>query len=217
MHEFGRVYIEDARDRQYPIRSMLPAEPDKRWRYWHDNRLWIEQVGPTCVGAASAHYLADGPITDTMLPAFPDYRTIYSEAQKRDEWSGENYDGTSARGAMKYLHEIGLIEQYRWAFTADEIVRALLSEGPVMLGCWWWSGMMATTRDGLIEATGVREGGHEVLLNGVNTDQGIVRGKNSWNRDWGDDGRFRCSLDTLATLIEDQGDAVVALERTGGG
>ena len=40
---------------------------------------------------------------------------LFGHSQKLDEWAGENYDGTSVRGAAKYLQKNKKIGNYYWA------------------------------------------------------------------------------------------------------
>jgi hypothetical protein len=70
---------------------------------------------------------------------------LYHEAQKVDEWEGENYDGTSVRAAMDVLRERGHrrisagktlpedkaegIAANRWAQSVDEVLHALGTPG----------------------------------------------------------------------------------------
>jgi len=64
----------------------------------------------------------------------------------------------------------------------------------------------------LIRASGNLAGGHAYLLDGVNTQQGLVRIKNSWGRDWGHEGFAYMPLPDLEMLIADGGEACLAVE-----
>jgi hypothetical protein len=70
-------------------------------------------------------------------------RWLYKEAQRIDEWPGENYEGTSVRAAMDVLRDVGHRRVYRghvsdptptegiaanrWATTVDEALTVLNS------------------------------------------------------------------------------------------
>lgn len=94
------------------------------------------------------------------------------------------------------------------------MVKALLEVGPVVVGTWWYSGMMNPDKDGLVYPIGNKLGGHAYVLNGVNTNKGLVRIKNSWSRKWGRRGYAWLSIDDLDLLIKDDGEACLATELT---
>jgi hypothetical protein len=87
-----------------------------------------------------------------------DARWLYHEAQKIDEWSGEDYEGTSVRAGMDVLRDVGHrrirgsktdpantaegISANRWATSVDEIRTCLQSpyhdelDGVPILNSW---------------------------------------------------------------------------------
>ena len=119
----------------------------------------------------------------------------------------------------------GIVSEYRWAWDVQTIVDALLSVGPVVVGLDWYSSMfsprkvpdaMGTYRSTLVIADdAVVSGGHAFVLNGVNTDARMVRMKNSWGLGWAVGGRSSMSFDTLDRLLNDGGDACIAVQRRG--
>ena len=50
-------------------------------------------------------------------------RMLYEMAKRYDEWEGENYDGSSIRGAMKGWHKHGVCREDLWRYQADEAGR----------------------------------------------------------------------------------------------
>lgn len=65
---------------------------------------------------------------------------------------------------------------------------------------------------GFITPTGASAGGHAYVLNGVNTDLGIFRIKNSWGRQWGDGGTALIKISDFADLMADYGEVCLAEE-----
>lgn len=232
--KLGRIYIPDARDAKYPLAKALAVAPNKATgtsKYWWAQGWWGDQGDkPQCVAYSWMHWVEDGPVTHFYKdrdfdPAFlNEHRTekhqslfapeaIYNAAQKIDEWPGEDYDGTSVRAGAKVLKSLGVISEYRWASSSDEVVQALLTLGPVVVGTWWHYDMFFPNEKGIITPTGPKVGGHAYLLNGVNLKKGLIRIKNSWGRGWGKNGYAYISISDFDKLLKDQGEACVAFEK----
>ncbi len=134
---------------------------------------------------------------------------------KGSEWPGESYDGTSVRAAGRVLTQRGLVTAYHWGFTLDDVVDTVLNKGPVVLGTDWYTGMFDPDSMGMVQGTGIVEGGHAYLLYGVNTLSRIATCRNSWGLDYGLNGTFRMSFDLLEELILSNGEAMLATEHNG--
>jgi hypothetical protein len=182
-------------------------------KYWDDNMWWGNQGNtPMCVGYAWAHWIADGPVTHIGVqpPIVPDL--IYHEAQKVDEWPGENYDGTSVRGAAKYLNTAGKIGNYYWAYDVQTLVNTILQLGPVVVGTNWYYNMFYPNSNGVISIGGSLAGGHAYVLNGVDTINKLFRIKNSWGQSWGKSGHAFISFADMTRLINENGEICLAIE-----
>lgn len=232
-YTLGRVHIPDERDAKYPLSTALAkaAPSTKQHRYWWDSAWWGDQGPyPHCVAYSWMHWLEDGPVTHFYKnrdfdPAYLNEHagekhqalfnpsTIYAEAQKIDEWPGEDYDGTSVRAGAKILKRLGVISEYRWAYTLDDVVQAVLNLGPVVVGTWWYTDMFMPNSKGVITATGQKAGGHAYVINGVNVKKRIFRIKNSWGRSWGKNGHAYISFDDFDKLLKDWGEACMAFEK----
>lgn len=227
----GRLYIPDERDQNYPLRPQATdfegrEAVERGYRYWWADGWWGDQwYTPQCVAYAWIHWLEDGPTTHA--PRAPQRRAsvmaqgaallhpdnLYREAQRIDQWPGENYDGTSVRAGADVLRRNGLIREYRWAWDLETVIQAILTEGPLVVGTNWYEQMFyPDAEEGFIEIGGSIAGGHAYELNGVNTERRVFRIKNSWGRDWGKTGHAWISFDDMERLLDERGDACMAFE-----
>lgn len=214
MPGFGRLAQPDARDASFPMRALLEAAPTTRTsRAWYANGWWGDQ-GPTsmCVAYAWTHWLEDGPVSQKGVPPVVYPVALYREAQLVDEWPGEGYDGTSVRAGAKVLQSQGFISSYHWAASLDDIVNAVLTLGPVVMGTNWYSGMMTPDAKGLIRPVGSIVGGHAWVIDGINTKTRLARVKNSWGRGWGKRGFAYLDFAAVAQLLAEDGEACLAIE-----
>lgn len=119
----GRRYAPDERDKNYLMKAVIPKKA-RTWRYWWANGWWGNQKNtPQCVAFSWTHWLEDGPVTHAPYQAVydeggysvVDSAVLYHDAQQVDEWSGDNYDGSSVRAGAKVLKTYGFIGSYLWA------------------------------------------------------------------------------------------------------
>ena len=65
IQKLGRLYVEDNRDKNYLMSSILPKEtPGVTYKYWWPSGWWGDQGNtPQCVAYSWTHWLAAGPVT----------------------------------------------------------------------------------------------------------------------------------------------------------
>jgi hypothetical protein len=210
----GRLPAPDPRDGAFRMGLLIPEPPKVDHKYWNANGWWGDQGGSSqCVAYAWTHYLEDGPVTHSGSAPVIEPAMLYHQAQLVDEWPGEDYDGTSVRAAAKVLQGLGWIESYHWAWSADEIINAILTLGPVVIGTNWYQGMFyPDPKTNIIKPTGYVAGGHATKLDGANRRNGLIRLKNSWSRAWGKKGHVWVEAETLQRLMNEDGEACIAVE-----
>lgn len=209
---FDRLVQFDERSRDYNIRTALSPKP-LRTRSWAARDCLDQGREGACVGFAWAHELIAVPYpiqtTDAMA------RTIYREAQRVDEWDGEAYEGTSVLAGAKIVAKWGFIEEYRWAFSIDDVLNTLSHFGPVVFGLPWLDSMFEPGPDGILDCTGKEIGGHAILGRGLRLNRGtpLVKWRQSWGRDHGKNGDVLIRVDDLERLLKMGGEACVPVTR----
>ena len=176
-----------------------------------------------CTGyglAAVANYLLrvrkTTPDPDPVSP-----RMLYALARRYDEWAGEDYEGSSCRGAVKGWYKHGVCADVVWTSGSDmppvlshenavEAARrplgayfrvnhkslvamhaAITETGVLYASAIVHEGWSKVDRDGLIPFEQEPLGGHAFAI--VDYDQDGFWIQNSWGDDWGHEGFARIS------------------------
>lgn len=205
---------------KYPMRAVLQAAPPVTVvrRAWWPGGAWLDQGSTSqCTIYSWAHLLADGPLTQTALvKSFgPDGLTrLYEEGQQIDGtpvWQRDS--GLTTDAAAQVMKRHGFIGAYHWAASAAEVIAAILALGPVTLGLDWREPMFTPDpKTARVRYTGAVAGGHQVVLDGVDTVRRLVRLKNSWGREYGRRGFAFLTFDDLDAIMRNGGEACVATE-----
>lgn len=213
-----RVVQFDERSRLFNVTEVLKPTPirSRTWRC----PVWLDQGREgACVGFSWSHALATTKTRKRKVAA-PFAQQWYKEAQKVDQWPGEDYEGTSVLAGAKVAQAKGFIESYRWAFGIDQVLEALSKQGPVVLGIPWMDSMFAPDpKTGLLDCTGNVSGGHAIMARGHIIKKRIpgvgvrhvVRLRNSWGKDWGMKGDAFILVEDLESLLKTRGEACVPL------
>lgn len=212
---FGRLKSRDPQDHNYPLRALVNLEEPTRTRPWSAPDPLDQGPTSACTGFSAAHFLAAAPHRHPLT--YEAGQQFYTWARKNDEWPGEDYEGSSVRGAMKGLERAGLIRGgYLWAFTAETVRDYVLRYGPVVTGTDWYLDMMEPDSKARIHPTGPMEGGHAWLILGYSADRDAFRMQNSWGIEWGTRGRAWIGFDEYQMLLEaDGGEACSPVEVVG--
>jgi hypothetical protein len=216
---FGRIFKEDERDKSFPVAnvistSSLPNIPKKNW--WADG--WYGNQGSTsrCVVYSWSHWFEDGPVIENIIlgrqkPIF-DTGQFYIECQKRDGINEESYEGTTVRAGAKVLKELGIVKEYRWAFSIDEVIKAVTYLGPMVVGTMWYERMSNPSSKYIMTPRGNPLGGHAYMINGIDNNNELFRIKNSWGTRWAQHGQAYISFRNFEKLLLDHGEACIAFQ-----
>lgn len=148
---------------------------------------------------------------------------LYDWCRQNDGIPGDDTTGTSVLAGAKALQTIGLITEYRWAFGLAQVLDALCSLGPVVLGVPWFSGMYEAP-GGHLQVTGDLVGGHCLLAIGYDPAHVFPDGTvaeavallNSWGPSYGINGVAWIKAEDLGRLLEQRAEACVPLVRLAG-
>ncbi len=117
----------DFRDRMYvPTLIEVPLRVELEQYRQHQIPILNQGAEGACTGfglATVANYLLyTRKVVPQCVQVSP--RMLYEMAKRYDEWPGEDYSGSSARGAMKGWHKHGVCSEEHWPYTLSESAAA---------------------------------------------------------------------------------------------
>ena len=214
----------DKRSKRYGISSYLKGQRIKSERVMWEEGIVLDQGSEgACVGFGWMGNLLAEPNAPEAQPDVNLANSLaiqyYKRAQKIDQWPGEDYEGTSVLAGAKIMQQEGFIDGYRWCFGIDDVRRAVISTGPVVIGIPWHKGMYSTRPSGMVVVTGKAVGGHCLVITGYdpamkigNKTYEVYRWRNSWGSDYGINGSGYIKAEDLAKLLSTNGEACVPLK-----
>ena len=113
----------DFRDKMYvPTLIEVPSRVELEQYLQHKIPILNQGTEGACTGfglATVANYLlTTRKVVPDCEPVSP--RMLYEMAKRYDEWPGEDYSGSSARGAMKGWHKHGVCSEAQWPHLVPE-------------------------------------------------------------------------------------------------
>lgn len=211
----------DEESKNYPVRGILKRSKRKDV-LWVPGPILDQKSEGACVGfgwtaeALATPYVVNLKTLPGRAPKTPEpfARYVYKQAQKVDEYPGENYEGTSVLAGAKVMEKHQALSSYSWAFNIDDVIDALIQKGPVVLGINWYEGMY-NAPSGVLKVSGEHVGGHCLIAIGYTMKSKALGGvpsitlQNSWGRGWGNNGLAEIAVRDLAKLLADNGEACI--------
>jgi hypothetical protein len=201
---------DDPRNGNYPVQALLAATGTTgkpRSYSWNMSNLVLDQGQEgACVGFAWA---AEGHAFPKRVPGISDQvaRALYKDAQRLDEWKGEDYSGTSVNAGAKAARARGWIREWRWTKDLEDLAVVVSRFGPAVLDVDWHEGMYGTAEAApgayrhAVRVSGRQVGRHAILCNGYNLARDEFSLHNSWGPGWGVKGRAWISRPDLAQAL----------------
>lgn len=222
----GRHVLHDSRSLNFQVE---PESVDTLQSVRHQRYIPILDQGQlgSCTGNAAVGCLGTGLFWDTIkgknvidlnsMKADEDYAIqVYSEATHLDPYSGAyppTDTGSDGLSVAKVLKAHGLISGYLHATSLAAALTAL-SKQPLITGTKWLNGMFTPMVDGKLNISGSLAGGHEYVLDELDVENRRVWMANSWNLNWGRQGRAYLSWDDFGQLLADNGDVTAFVPLT---
>lgn len=210
---FGCLFKPDPRSENYPIRALFTAEHRKPRSYTWKCPIVLDQGNnPACTGFAVSHEAAARPVALKGINNATGIE-MYHLAQDNDEFSGNDYAGSTVNGAMKAGRIKGWYTEWRWAKSVEDLAIAVSYFGPAVAGTVWTMGMMEPDEDNYIHFAGPSQGGHAYLINGYSVKRKAFKVHNSWGAGWGLNGEVWIAENDIKQLIETEGEFAIPLKR----
>lgn len=214
----------DQRSLAYGIRPLMAKNIEIKKQMWQEGTVLDQGREGACVGFGwTAELLAEPFAPPSQPPAnFGNSmaQKFYKMAQQIDEWPGENYEGTSVLAGAKIMQQQGFMEGYRWCFGIEDLRDAVITQGPVVIGIPWYSGMYYTRKSGFVDASGSKVGGHCITITGYDpamniegAEREIFRWRNSWGESYGINGSGYIQYDLLESLLKERAEACIPVGR----
>jgi hypothetical protein len=212
MYSFGRLYAPDARDQPLmsPAVRVSTARQKRPARKVH-RLLWHGNQGdkPHCIGYAWYALLRAAPVLNRE--PLPD--PLYFDAQKHDNITGTDYDGTTVRGGAKALQKVHhKLMGYGFTNSVEDVCNWLAFYGPCVWGTRWYEDMLYPDATGLVQVSGSVVGHHAYAVLGHDDRQRVLICQNSWGLAYGKRGRFLLRYEDAQRLLDEDGEACAPTE-----
>lgn len=165
-----------------------------------------------CTGFSIANLGALTPIIN--MREFAAGAAIYKLARQIERTYPQDV-GATTRGSLKAAQQLGLIKNYYFARSLDEIEFYIRSRGPVVFASDWYYDMFKPGKGFYLSPTGQNMGGHQYILYGVDARDRKARVwyvESSWDVTWADNGTARMDDSVAQYLYQSRGECAGVTE-----
>jgi len=230
--KLGRNIRVDSRSLAYPYRPVSTIQTDGDWKR-HKGPFNQLDLGK-CTAEAALGKMVTSPYWETTFrkPLDPPLKyslddngstLLYEDETTIDSYPGQyppTDTGSDGLAAAQALKNASMISGYVHATTGKDAALAL-GEGPIIVGMKWFNSMFEVGDGGrmTVDRNSGLAGGHEIVFDKIDVDQGQAWFTQSWGSDWGVErdgipGRAWFTLDDFKSLVDDQGDATIFVPLT---
>lgn len=187
----------DEKSKLFPVVSLLELDPKEKKTIYKTGPIINQGSEGACVGFAWTNYLLgepNKPVNKTNVKEANAFAIdLYKSIKKHDFRAGEDYRGTSVLAGAFMAQDLGYIDGYYWCFSVEDVKKAVLGIGPVVVGTKWFKSMYKTREDGLVTVTrNPKHGMHAYVIIGYDPAMKFDDGthevfiiKNSWGPSYG--------------------------------
>ncbi len=155
-------------------------------------------------------------------------QSLYQKCRAHDRALGWNWpEGASVLGGARTVRDMGYMGEFRWCMSMEELIAAVINEGPAVAGTKWLPSMGRPRPSGLIEIDDWdtrTNNGHCYDIIGYhpamrirgeawNKRFHVAKIRNSWGPGYGINGCAYIKVEDLARLLKGQGEACVPMGR----
>jgi len=143
---------------------------------------------------------------------------LYSMATQLDGVDGSyppDDTGSDGLSVAKAAKKAGMISGYQHATSLNAALTALAA-GPVIAGINWYDSFDEPNGGGVcVISNGAQvRGGHEICLDELDVERGLIGFTNSWGESWGEQGRAYFTWHDFTRLLSEEGDVTVFIPVT---
>lgn len=223
-HVFDLRRSIDPLNEQHLSRPLLATNIPRKAKGWAGPYIRVDQwPRGACVGFGWTIEAMSTPVRFRPTPYTFDGANQfafdrYYEAQLLDEYADTPPgEGSSVNGGAKAMRALGYISGWKWHRSVDDVIDALITDGPQVMGSDWLYRMDEPDEHGIVDVSGPVAGGHCYCATGYYPryyGQEVIRCRQSWGPGWGLKGDFFVPVAGMRDLWADGAESAMPIGRS---